>query len=224
VRPRTAVGIAVGFVVLKALLTYIAFRTMSVPHRRWIAPANWHVELGALGTWVGATATFIAAAVALLNAGNAARARRRELRAAEYAQARLVTVEIRRSAFGPDFVVTIRNYGDRPIIGANVVDAHWITRPDVTWRKHPDYTDNDAIPILQPEIYRDPTRPATLHIQFLDGNGNVVPHVLRQDSAYREDIEYEPISGEPEVEIGFEDANGNGWRTGSPAGAAVRRV
>jgi hypothetical protein len=197
---------------------------MSAPYRRWIPPANWHFELATVGVWLGATATFVAAGVALLVAGNAARARKRELRAAEYAQARLVTVMVKQSDHGPVFDVMIRNYGDRPIIGVSVVDARWTTRPDVNWRMHPEHTDNDAIPILQPEIQRNATRPATLYIQFLDGNGNVVPKVLSQDPAYRTEIEYEPISGEPEVEIGFEDASGNGWQTGSSRGAAVRRV
>ena len=75
--------------------------------------------------------------------------RKRERDAADEAQARLVQVDVDRPRNEDTYVVRIRNYGDRPIIGAAVEGASLHKRPDAQWKEQ-----NEWIDILRRTVRR----------------------------------------------------------------------
>lgn len=157
---------------------------------------------------VTALGTIGAVIVALVISTQSSRQRDRERHDAAEAQARLVRVEVEPLQQQPCFAVRINNYGDRPIIGAAVVEVWWPGHPEYTWQ-HRDI-DHDREPIVRPA--RESESGGTVRVQVFDGNCMFVPKDIQPDSDGNPRFEkLEP----PHAAIAYMDAEGTLWKTGT---------
>jgi hypothetical protein len=174
-------------------------------------------DLGLVVNALAAIGSVGAAFAALYIATRDRSERRRERDAADEAQARLVQVDVDRPEGEAAFVVRIRNYGDRAIIGPAVEGASLNKRPDAQWKEL-----NEWIDILPP--YREAAFEGTLPLRFFDAEGDPVPKLLAlvgDMAPLFEDVDEKPI-----VAVHFMDANGNYWTTGpfmDPERGTLRR-
>jgi hypothetical protein len=162
----------------------------------WGLVVNSIAAVGAVG------AAFIALFIAIRDRNE----RRRERDRADEAQARLVHVDADRPEGEAAFVVRIRNYGDRPIIGPAVESASLHKRPDARWKDL-----NEWIEILPP--YREAAFEGTMSLKFFDADGDPVPKLLALVGDTAAPL-FEDVDKTPIVVVHYMDANGNYWYTG----------
>lgn len=132
-RVRTAVGIGIAFVTVKAALTAVALSAWAaVPERRW-APDRWHIELGPFAEWLAAFVAAGAAGAALWIATRDRRDRTAERYDEEKTHARLVRLNVDSETSRPVVNVKVRNFGPLPVIEVRLVDATWSEHPEARW-------------------------------------------------------------------------------------------
>lgn len=163
------------------------------------------IELGNLADWLAAIGALVAAVSALYIATRDRRDRSRELLAVEEAQARLVQIEVDERYRA----VRIHNYGSFAILDVHIVSAYWTQVPDV--RLLDGIDDLVILPVVKPD--REALSGGTIHMAFVDGEGNEYPELLAIDD-YGQSNYAEPPGGIAVI-IGFTDANGNRWQTGN---------
>jgi hypothetical protein len=133
-RVRTAVGIGIAFVTVKAALTAVALSAgVAAPERRW-PPDSWHIELGPFAEWLAAFVAAGAAAVALWIATRDRLDRTAERHNEEKTHARLVRLNVESETSRPVISVKVRNFGPLPIIDVRFVDATWRGHPEARWK------------------------------------------------------------------------------------------
>ena len=108
-RTRTAVKVVVGFIAVKAALTWTALNSWASYTERPGAH-HWHVELGRLAEWLAAGAAAIAAIMALYIAGRDRQQRIAERHEEQKTHARLVRLSVETETSRPAVIVEARKF------------------------------------------------------------------------------------------------------------------